>query len=91
MSPILQEDRVKQNRVRELWKQGKPAVQGWCSTGNPYAVPGTRCFGAICEDGLKTLPEFGNDDADVDYGHCGSPRKVFRRRSDLSTGAAAEG
>jgi 2-keto-3-deoxy-L-rhamnonate aldolase RhmA len=25
---------VKQNRVRELWKQGKPAVQGWCSTGN---------------------------------------------------------
>jgi len=27
---------VKSNRVRELWKQGKPAVQGWCSTGNPY-------------------------------------------------------
>jgi 4-hydroxy-2-oxoheptanedioate aldolase len=27
---------VKANRVRELWKQGKPAVQGWCSTGNPY-------------------------------------------------------
>jgi 4-hydroxy-2-oxoheptanedioate aldolase len=27
---------VKINRVRELWKQGKPAVQGWCSTGNPY-------------------------------------------------------
>jgi 4-hydroxy-2-oxoheptanedioate aldolase len=27
---------VKTNRVKELWKQGKPAVQGWCSTGNPY-------------------------------------------------------
>jgi 4-hydroxy-2-oxoheptanedioate aldolase len=27
---------VQQNRVKELWKQGKPAVQGWCSTGNPY-------------------------------------------------------
>jgi 4-hydroxy-2-oxoheptanedioate aldolase len=27
---------VKKNRVKELWKQGKPAVQGWCSTGNPY-------------------------------------------------------
>ncbi len=27
---------MKQNRVKELWKQGKPAVQGWCSTGNPY-------------------------------------------------------
>ena len=27
---------MKQNHVKELWKQGKPAVQGWCSTGNPY-------------------------------------------------------
>lgn len=27
---------MKKNRVRELWKQGKPAVQGWCGTGNPY-------------------------------------------------------
>ncbi len=27
---------MKKNRVRELWQQGKPAVQGWCSTGNPY-------------------------------------------------------
>lgn len=27
---------MKKNRVRELWKQGQPAVQGWCSTGNPY-------------------------------------------------------
>jgi 4-hydroxy-2-oxoheptanedioate aldolase len=27
---------VKTNRVKELWKQGKPAVQGWCSSGNPY-------------------------------------------------------
>lgn len=27
---------MQQNRVKELWKQGKPAVQGWCSTGNPY-------------------------------------------------------
>jgi 4-hydroxy-2-oxoheptanedioate aldolase len=27
---------VRTNRVKELWKQGKPAVQGWCSTGNPY-------------------------------------------------------
>jgi 4-hydroxy-2-oxoheptanedioate aldolase len=27
---------VNTNRVKELWKQGKPAVQGWCSTGNPY-------------------------------------------------------
>jgi 4-hydroxy-2-oxoheptanedioate aldolase len=32
----VQEDCVKTNRVKELWKQGKPAVQGWCSTGNPY-------------------------------------------------------
>jgi len=34
--PIFQEERVKKSRVRELWQQGKPAVQGWCSTGNPY-------------------------------------------------------
>ena len=27
---------MKTNRVKELWKQGKPAVQGWCSSGNPY-------------------------------------------------------
>ncbi|MCZ6873907.1 MAG: aldolase/citrate lyase family protein [bacterium] len=27
---------MKTNRVKELWKQGKPAIQGWCSTGNPY-------------------------------------------------------
>jgi 4-hydroxy-2-oxoheptanedioate aldolase len=27
---------MQRNRVKELWKQGKPAVQGWCSTGNPY-------------------------------------------------------
>ncbi len=27
---------MKTNRVKELWQQGKPAVQGWCSTGNPY-------------------------------------------------------
>lgn len=27
---------MKKNRVKELWKQGKPAVQGWCSTCNPY-------------------------------------------------------
>jgi hypothetical protein len=36
VSPILQEECVQKNRVRELWQQGKPAVQGWCSTGNPY-------------------------------------------------------
>jgi hypothetical protein len=36
VSPIFQEERVKKSRVRELWQQGKPAVQGWCSTGNPY-------------------------------------------------------
>jgi hypothetical protein len=36
VSPILQEKRVQKNRVRELWQQGKPAVQGWGSTGNPY-------------------------------------------------------
>ena len=29
---------MKTNRVKELWKQGKPAVQGWCSTGNPYVA-----------------------------------------------------
>lgn len=27
---------MKTNRIKELWKQGKPAVMGWCSTGNPY-------------------------------------------------------
>ena len=27
---------MKKNRVKELWKKGKPAVQGWCSTANPY-------------------------------------------------------
>ncbi|GIX49232.1 MAG: 2,4-dihydroxyhept-2-ene-1,7-dioic acid aldolase [Candidatus Tectimicrobiota bacterium] len=27
---------MKKNRVKELWRQGKPAVQGWCSSGNPY-------------------------------------------------------
>jgi 4-hydroxy-2-oxoheptanedioate aldolase len=32
----VEEDGVKKNRVKELWKQGKPAVQGWCSTANPY-------------------------------------------------------
>ncbi len=27
---------MKPNRVKELWRQGKPAVMGWCSSGNPY-------------------------------------------------------
>jgi 4-hydroxy-2-oxoheptanedioate aldolase len=27
---------VRKNRIKELWHQGKPAVMGWCSTGNPY-------------------------------------------------------
>ena len=27
---------MKQNRVKELWREGKPAVMGWCSSGNPY-------------------------------------------------------
>jgi len=43
---------VKQNRVRELWKQGKPAVQGWCSTGNPYIAEmmGHAGFDAVVID-----------------------------------------
>ena len=51
MSPILQEERVKKNRVRELWKQGKPAVQGWCSTGNPYIAEMTTATA----EALKTF------------------------------------
>ena len=27
---------MKKNRVKELWREGKPAVMGWCSSGNPY-------------------------------------------------------
>ena len=27
---------MKKNKVKELWRQGKPAVMGWCSSGNPY-------------------------------------------------------
>ena len=27
---------MKKNRVKELWRQGKPAVMGWCASGNPY-------------------------------------------------------
>ena len=26
------------NKIKELWRQGKPAVVGWCSTGNPYVA-----------------------------------------------------
>jgi 2-keto-3-deoxy-L-rhamnonate aldolase RhmA len=50
--PILQEERVKKNRVRELWKQGKPAVQGWCATGNPYIAEmmGHAGFDAVVLD-----------------------------------------
>ena len=29
---------MKKNKVKELWRQGKPAVVGWCSTGNPYVA-----------------------------------------------------
>src|SRR5258707_590104 len=52
ISPILQEAGVQQNRVRELWKQGKPAVQGWCSTGNPYIAEmmGHAGFDAVVID-----------------------------------------
>jgi 4-hydroxy-2-oxoheptanedioate aldolase len=52
VSPILQEERVKNNRVRELWKQGKPAVQGWCSTANPYIAEmmGHAGFDAVVID-----------------------------------------
>ena len=52
VSPILQEERVKKHRVRELWKQGKPAVQGWCSTGNPYIAEmmGHAGFDAVVID-----------------------------------------
>jgi 4-hydroxy-2-oxoheptanedioate aldolase len=43
---------VKSNRVKELWKQGKPAVQGWCSTGNPYIAElmGHAGFDAVVID-----------------------------------------
>lgn len=43
---------MKKNRVRELWKQGKPAVQGWCSTGNPYIAEmmGHAGFDAVVID-----------------------------------------
>jgi 4-hydroxy-2-oxoheptanedioate aldolase len=43
---------VKTNRVKELWKQGKPAVQGWCSTGNPYIAEmmGHAGFDAVVID-----------------------------------------
>ena len=27
---------MKKNRVKELWRNGRPAVMGWCSSGNPY-------------------------------------------------------
>ena len=27
---------MKKNRVKELWREGQPAVMGWCSSGNPY-------------------------------------------------------
>ena len=27
---------MKKNRVKELWREGRPAVMGWCSSGNPY-------------------------------------------------------
>ena len=27
---------MKKNRVKELWQRGRPAVMGWCSSGNPY-------------------------------------------------------
>jgi 4-hydroxy-2-oxoheptanedioate aldolase len=53
---------VKNNRVKELWKQGKPAVQGWCSTGNPYIAEmmGHAGFDAVVIDwqhGLGTSQE----------------------------------
>ena len=27
---------MKRNKIKELWGQGKPAVMGWCASGNPY-------------------------------------------------------
>jgi 2-keto-3-deoxy-L-rhamnonate aldolase RhmA len=52
VSPIRQEGRVKKNRVRELWQQGQPAVEGWCSTGNPYIAEmmGHAGFDAVVID-----------------------------------------
>ena len=43
---------MKKNRVRELWKQGTLAVQGWCSTGNPYIAEmmGRAGFDAVVID-----------------------------------------
>ena len=29
---------MRKNKVKDLWRQGKPAVMGWCSTGNPYVA-----------------------------------------------------
>jgi 4-hydroxy-2-oxoheptanedioate aldolase len=67
---------VNKNRVRELWKQGKPAVQGWCSSGNPYIAEmmGHAGFDAVVIDwqhgvgvGQETisacLQAIGNTDA----------------------------
>lgn len=54
MSPILQEERVKKNRVRELWQQGKPAVQGWCATGNRY-IAEMRMLTTTTAETLKTF------------------------------------
>lgn len=27
---------MKKNKIKELWRQEKPAVMGWCASGNPY-------------------------------------------------------
>ncbi len=29
---------MKKNRIKELWRQNRPAVMGWCSSGNPYVA-----------------------------------------------------
>jgi 4-hydroxy-2-oxoheptanedioate aldolase len=43
---------VKTNRIKELWKQGKPAVMGWTATGNPYIAEmmGHAGFDAVIID-----------------------------------------
>ena len=60
MFPILQEERVKKNRVRELWKQGKPAVQGWYSTGDPYHGAGPGISAQFVKMASK-LCQIGNE------------------------------
>ncbi len=53
---------MRENPVRRLWQDGKPAFSGWCSIGNSFTAElmAGLDFDAVCVDGQHGLIDFAD-------------------------------